>query len=147
MLACYDYLYMFPTLFAVVSCILVSASNRSVSPLDHGEAANHGLLDVFNLSNALAKVYSGTSSQKEAIEAVLPSRQACWRRMSGGASTRIVLYCPGEQLLRGSEKWVMRLVLVSRSSDKHAGVLPNVQINRYGIVAMIPKVELKYNRY
>jgi hypothetical protein len=64
-----------------------------------------------------------------------------------GEPQRELCYCPGEQLLRGSEKWVMRLVLVSRSSDKHAGVLPNVQINRYGIVAMIPKVELKYNRY
>jgi hypothetical protein len=77
--------------FAVGSCIIASVSNKSVNPLDHGEAANHGLLDALNLSNALAKVYSGTSSQKEAIEAVLPSRQACWRRMSGGASTRIVL--------------------------------------------------------
>nr|ADO29923.1 hypothetical protein PP101 [Penicillium paxilli] len=63
-----------------------------------GEAANHGLLDAFHLSQAIAKIYSGSSSQPDAINgfesemrertsrAVLLSRQACrdahdWTRL------------------------------------------------------------------
>jgi 2-polyprenyl-6-methoxyphenol hydroxylase-like FAD-dependent oxidoreductase len=55
-----------------------------------GEAANHGILDAFNLTNALKEVHIGLKSQKAAMDgfeaemrtrtsaAVLLSRQACF---------------------------------------------------------------------
>lgn len=65
---------------------------------DRGEAANHGLLDAYHLSEAIGKIYSVSSLASEAINefetemrertsrAVRLSRQACldahdWKRL------------------------------------------------------------------
>lgn len=60
-----------------------------MTSLDRGEAANHGLLDAFHLAAAIERIYSGSTTPREAIDcyeaemrertrrAVLLSRQAC----------------------------------------------------------------------
>lgn len=67
--------------------------------LDRGEAANHGLLDAFNLVQAIDKIYSGQATPKQGLDeyeeemrkrtrrAVRLSRQAChdahtWERLN-----------------------------------------------------------------
>lgn len=54
-----------------------------------GEAANHGIMDAYHLANALAQIYNGTKTRRDAVEAyeaemrdrtsvaVLWSREAC----------------------------------------------------------------------